>query len=160
MSSLSRESDHGFNGWRLRFFADGKRRSLRPGKITKLAAEEIQRHINSLVRTHELGLPIKTDTHRWLVEIDEAVHQNVAKWGLCEPRGSATDRDSCRLIGPFLDAYIKRRTDCTKFTIVNFKQTRRLLVEYFKESKPLRSITPADAVRWRPVVAHSPQTQF
>jgi len=149
MSSLSRETDNGCNGWRLRFFSDGKRRSIRLGKVTKRAAEEIQRHINSLARTHELGLPVEVETHRWLVEVDEAVHQNLAKWGLCEPRGSATDRDSCRLLGPFLDAYIKRRTDCAVNTIINFKQTRRLLVEYFKENKPLRSITPADAVRWR-----------
>ncbi|GAB5513722.1 MAG: hypothetical protein Rhob2KO_14470 [Rhodopirellula baltica] len=57
--------------------------------------------------------------------------------------------DEGSLLGPFLDAYVKGRTDLKKGTVTNYKQARRLLCEHFGERKTLRSITPADADRFR-----------
>ena len=53
------------------------------------------------------------------------------------------------MLGPFIDCYIAGRTDTASTTKTNYRQTRRLLCEYFGENKSMRSITAADADRWR-----------
>ena len=57
--------------------------------------------------------------------------------------------DAGRYLGAYLDSYIAGRTDAAENTKRNFKQARRLLVEYFGERHLIKSITQADAERWR-----------
>lgn len=149
MASLTKETRHGNAGWRLRFFIGEKRVSLRFGKISKRAAEEIARHVNSLIRTHELGLPIENDTYTWLLGLDNDIHDKLVSWGLCEVRGQAASTEAGRLLGPFMDAYIASRVDLKPNTVAIYEQVKVKLNDYFGERKPLRSITPADAQRWK-----------
>ncbi|MBX7167468.1 MAG: tyrosine-type recombinase/integrase [Pirellulales bacterium] len=49
------------------------------------------------------------------------------------------------LLGTYLDGYIAGRTDAKARTIVNLKQSRGYLVEFFGCDRSLRAITPGDA---------------
>lgn len=149
MASLTKETRHGNAGWRLRFFIGEKRVSLRFGKISKRAAEEITRHINSLLRTHELGLPIENDTYTWLIGVDADIHDKLVEWGLCETRGTAGGTEAGRLLGPFMAAYVASRLDLKPGSLEIYKQVERKLNDFFGERRSLRSITPADAQRWK-----------
>ena len=70
-------------------------------------------------------------------------------WGLADPASPRLATDEGRFLGPFLDAYITGRTDLKPGTVEQYAHGRRLLVQYFGERYPLRSITSADAERWR-----------
>lgn len=56
---------------------------------------------------------------------------------------------SMRLLGPFLDSYIKGRTDIKKRTMDVYQSTRRNLIDFFGEDKPLSAITRADSIAFR-----------
>jgi len=86
---------------------------------------------------------------QWAQEVDGVLRESLVAWGLADPISEKLVSDEGRLLGPFLDAYIASRSDVKRTTEINYKQTRRLLVEYFGASHPLRSITAADADRWR-----------
>lgn len=149
MSSLYKENDRGTVAWRLRFFLHKKRHSLRLGKCTKKDATEIQRHVDALLRSHLLGTLPAVDTVAWLQRVDQRIQHTLVSLGLCDAQGKDVGTDAGQLLGPFLDAYIVTRTDCSVSTINNFKHTRRVLVEKFGEKCPLRALTPADGDRWR-----------
>lgn len=53
------------------------------------------------------------------------------------------------MLGAYPTAYIDGRSDVKLVTRTNYRQTRRLLVEYFGENRALKAITKADADRWR-----------
>ena len=86
---------------------------------------------------------------KWAQSLDGRLRQTLTGWGLIEPASQRANSDAGRLLGPFVDAYIADRTDLKPGTLTNYKQARRLLVEFFKADKPLRAITAADADRWR-----------
>ena len=149
MASLRHENHNGRKGWRLRFYVEGHRRSLWLGDVSKRIAGNIARHVEELARAKELNQSADTAAMRWAASIEGRIRETLVGWGLVEPANPRLTTDAGRLLGPFLDAYIATRTDCRSGTLTNFKQARRLLVEYFGETHPLRSITPADADRWR-----------
>ncbi len=150
MASLSKENDRGRVGWRIRFFYMDKRRSIRLGSVSKRAADQIKYHVTELVLADEMKTSPRPETHRWVNELtDKKLRDDLAKLGLCDIRGTSADEEHRRLLGPFLDKYIEGRTDCKKSTITNYRQVRRLLVEYFGVRCQIRSMTAADAERWR-----------
>jgi integrase len=139
MASITRET----NGRRTIQFmaADGKRRSIRLGKVTQRLAEEIKVKVEFLVAAMTAGLPLDGETTAWVARLGDDLAGKLAAVGLIPPRKSA------RLKG-FIDDYIVGRRDTKPRTALNMKGSRGRLVEYFGEEKDLRSITPADADGW------------
>src|SRR5262245_9155208 len=83
---------------------DGKRRTVRLGKVTMKQAGEIKLKIAALNSAKVSGLSIETETARWVAEIGDDLAKKLAAVGLIAERASA------RLDG-FIETYIGQRTD-------------------------------------------------
>ena len=77
------------------------------------------------------------------------MRDSLVRWGLCEPCSPKLSKDEGKYVGAFLTGYIQSRSDLAGNTIKNLTQAKRVLVEYFGENHPLRSIRPADALGWQ-----------
>lgn len=140
MASISREP----NGRRTLQFVgvDGKRRSIRLGKVSQKQADAFKFRVERLVAAAITGHAIDDDTSRWLASVEDSIAEKLAKVGLAPKRATA-------LLAGFVDQYIAGRCDVKPSTLTSYGHTRRNLVEFFGERKPLREITPGDADRWR-----------
>jgi integrase len=140
MASINRES----NGRRTIQFvgADGKRRSLRLGKVSQRMAEGFRVKVEALARAVELGQLPDDEVSRWLAERDQVTCDKLAAVGLIPKREVAT-------LEAFLNRYITMRADVKAGTAVVLGHTRRNLVDFFGADKPLREITSGDAEAWR-----------
>ena len=139
MASISRDS----NGRRTIQFvaADGKRKSIRLGKVSGKMAEAIKVRVEILNAAVISKCPIDGDTAAWVAGIGAELAAKLAAVGLIPKR---PERDAARL-GKFLDTYIERRTDVKPNTRRNLEACKARLVEYFGAEKTLADITPADA---------------
>jgi integrase len=152
MASVTRDARPGRDGWRVRFYVDGKRREFYvsgAGKKMERQASIIAQYCDELARAKSHNVPPAPESVAWANGTDGTLRDSLVAWGLADPISEKLVTDEGRLLGPFLDAYIASRSDVKRTTEINYKQTRRLLVEYFGASHPLRSITAADADRWR-----------
>jgi len=149
MASLTKENSNGRKGWRLRFYLNGKRRSLWLGEVSKRIADGVSYNVDRLVQAKEAGQQADAAQIKWATSLEGRMKQTLVGWGLAEPTAQRLNTAAGKDLGPFLDAYIEDRTDLKPGTKTNYRQCRRLLVEYFKADRSLRSITAADADRWR-----------
>ncbi len=142
MASITNEP----NGRRVVQFygSDGKRRSIRLGKVTKAQAESVARRVDDLLASAITGSPLSRETAVWLSNLDDDMHDKLARVGLVASRERAT-------LGPFIDGYIelKRKEKIKAGTLTFYGHTRRNLVEFFGESRPLRALTEGDALAFR-----------
>jgi integrase len=139
MASISRDA----NGRRTIQFvgADGKRRSIRLGKVSQKTAEQVQSKVEKLNAAILSGFAPDDDTARWLAEIGDTLAAKLAAVGLIQARETAR-------LGEFIDGYIVQRTDAKPSTITNLKVAGARLVEFFGRDKCLRDVTPGDVDSW------------
>lgn len=132
------------NGRRRLQFADanGRRQTIRLGKMPKRTAESVKVFVEHLLTAKLSKQPINGETARWVASLDDTLADKLAKAGLIQQRDSAT-------LAAFLDGYIAARADVKFATVTNWGHTRRNLVEYFGGDMPLRDITPGQADDWR-----------
>ena len=121
---------------------DGKRRSIRLGKIPIRQAEAVKTRVEHLVAASIANAPIDGDTARWLATIDDVLADRLAAVGLTHKRDSAS-------LASFIDEYIDSRHSVGESTKYLYRKTRDLLVEYFGASTPMRDITEGDAEGFR-----------
>ena len=121
---------------------DGKRRSIRLGKVSKRHAEAVRARIEELIACQKTGQPRPAELTDWIETTDDALHTRLVNAGLVSERHRAT-------LAAFVDDYIDSRTDTKESTRTVYRQTRRRLVAFFGEAKPLREVTPADADHFR-----------
>ncbi len=140
MASIGKES----NGRRRILFVapDGKRKTIRLGKMPQRAAEAIKVKVENLVGSAVSGCGWDNETARWVAELDDTLANRLAAVGLIQGRERAT-------LKAFIEGYIKTRSDVKPATITNWGHTRRNLVEFFGANKPLRDVTRGDADEWR-----------
>jgi integrase len=141
MASITREA----NGRRLIQFCDtnGKRRSIRFGKVSQRVAEAIKIKIESLITSKITGTSIDDETSRWVATITEDMADKLALVGLIPTRKKAEKR--CLTIGDFIDQYIASRSDIKDRTKNNLDQAKKHLIQFFGQNKPLGDITPGEA---------------
>ena len=146
MASITNES----NGRRTIQFvgADGKRRSIRLGKVSKRVADAVKLHVEDLVACHRTGQPIPLATERWLEHASDQLHDRISAVGLTSPRVRRT-------LAAFIDDYIASRTDAKPGTKTVWSQSRRRLVEHFGGDCVMRSVTAADVSTFRQRLAES-----
>src|SRR5713101_2890526 len=123
--------------------ADGKRRTVRLGKISLRLAKEFKLKVESLVAVAALGCPLDLESAAWVSKIGNDLATKLAAVGLIPRRAMA------RPLSEFLDNYIAQRTDHKPNTTKTIDQARRLLVGYFGADRSLDMITVADADNWR-----------
>ncbi|WP_171188146.1 tyrosine-type recombinase/integrase [Alienimonas chondri] len=141
MASISHDRNNGRRT--VQFVApDGKRRSLRLGKVSQKQAEGVRRRVERLVATITTGEQPDGETLAWVEQCPPALHDRLAAVGLVEKR--TDDR-----LGPFLAAYTAERSDLKPRTLVLYRQTREDLEACFGAETPLRKVTEGDAERFR-----------
>jgi integrase len=138
MASISREP----NGRRAIQFvaADGKRKSIRLGKVSQRVAEEIKVKVELLNAAVLSGLALDGETASWVAKIGDDLAEKLASVGLIAPRASATAR-----LKEFIDGYIASRTDVKAQTVLNLTVCGRRLVQFFGAEKQLRDVSPGHA---------------
>jgi len=139
MASISRDSD----GRRTIQFvaADGKRKSIRLGKVSQRVAEGVRVKVEQISTALISGCPMDDETARWIAGLSDSLADKLAAAGLVPRRGTAR-------LGEFLDAYITQRTDAKPNTVRNLEAAKARLIEFFGPDKGLRDITPGDADAW------------
>ncbi len=118
--------------------ADGKRQTVRLGKLAKKATETVCTRIEELLAVKMTGTTQDRDLAGWLASIDAALQNKLAAVGLCAARES-------ELLQSFITTYIANRTDVKPATKEVWRQGENGLVEFLGANKPLRTVTPGDA---------------
>ncbi|MCA9169444.1 MAG: phage integrase SAM-like domain-containing protein, partial [Planctomycetales bacterium] len=147
MASITKNKD----GRRtIQFMAkDGKRRSLRLGKVSQKQATAVKVHVERLVAASITGHSVDDDTSRWIAQLDGTLLKRLVAVGLIESTEEAKDSVP-GTIQAFLDHYIKTFGPTVKpSTVTTWKQARRLLLEFFAPSTELDSINEGRAVEFR-----------
>jgi len=152
MASVTRLDAGGRQGFRIRFYVDKRRREIYipgSGRKVEAMAKTMAGHCEALAKAKANNVSADAAAIAWANGTDGSLRDNLVEWGLADPASPKLSTDEGRLLGPFLTAYINGRSDVKAVTRTNYRQTRRLLVEYFGERRSLRAITPGDASRWR-----------
>ncbi|GAB5444840.1 MAG: hypothetical protein Fues2KO_51890 [Fuerstiella sp.] len=143
MASVGKDS----KGWRIRFTdQNGRKRSLRPGKVNKTKANQIARHVAELVSAKASGQPTDRQTAAWLNEIGDPLWRKLARAGLVQPRSSLP-------LKAFMKDHIEQGTTshskpAAKRTRDKWTSASTHLNEFFG-SRNLRDITLEDAQQFR-----------
>jgi len=143
MASLDREKRNGKEiGWRIRWTQDdGRQLTLRLGDITRRNAERMLLLVERLLEARRLGVPLDSETAKWIKELGEDMTERLAKVGLVEAKKNVQ-------LGEFLRDYLARRPDVALGTVRHWKKVISRLVQYFGEDRGLASITPGEARDW------------
>jgi integrase len=129
----------------IQFMAgNGKRKSIRLGKVSQRIAEEVRVKVEALAAAAVAGLPWDAETARWVAGLAPVLADKLAAVGLIPRRQAAA---STRL-REFLDAYAAGRTDAKASTITAMRTGADRLVAYFGADRELSAITPGDADDW------------
>ena len=140
MASIS----NGKNGHRtIQFTApDGRRRSLRLGKVSKKHAQAVKIKIENLVAAKLTGQAVDDETARWVAKLEDSLADRLARLKLIR-------QQAARYLGPFVDEYIDSRIDLKPRTIKKLRTTRDYLVEFFGNDHDLRELNSGKADAWR-----------
>jgi integrase len=138
---------------RILFVAlDGSRKTIRLGKMTEKSANEIQGRVERLISAVESNTAIDADTAAWVNGISPKLRKKLWKVGLIdkpvEVAQSEEDKQYSTL-GRFLDYYLTFRKDVKRGTVLNYRQARTCLIDFFGYDKPLSEITQGDADEFR-----------
>jgi len=117
---------------------DGKRRTIRLGKIAQRTAESVKTHIEQLASAAITGQAPPDETARWLTRLDETMSDKLARVGLIPKRGTIR-------LGTFLDEYFTKRTDVKGQTRRSWRPAKRNLLIFFGPDRLITEITTGDA---------------
>lgn len=141
MASLSRDANGNYTIQVV--CADGKRRSIRLGKVNKKTATEIRIKVEHLNALAVARLPMDTETAAWVGGIGDDLAGKLAAAGLIPQRQSAK-------LGEFLDGYFdRRRHELKAGTVTTQRQAVSDLIMFFGTDADLRSITEPRADDFR-----------
>ncbi len=152
MASVTKLDSDGRQGYRVRFYVGPRRREIYIAGLTKKTerlANIVARYCDDLGQAKSNNVAPAADAVFWANGTDGKLRENLTAWGLADPNSAKLTTDAGMLVGAFVTAYIDGRSDVKANTKTNYLQTRRLLVEYFGESQPLKAITQADTDQWK-----------
>lgn len=122
--------------------AHGRKRGISVSKINKKIAQGIATRVDALNAAKRSNHPIDGATADWLNGIGDDLAAKLVGVGLIEPRAVA-------VLGPFLaDHFKKKQTGSRAWkdrTKLRHETSKKYLLEFFSEKKPLREITKGDA---------------
>ena len=139
MASIARDKK---GNRRILFIApNGKRPTIRLGKISQRAAEAVKFRVEQLLSAKLTGSALEADTVCWLAEREPAMLDKLARVGLIpKPAGKAA-----AALGLFLTEYVERRIDVKPATKEVWSQVVRNLLDHFGADRDLAGVTEADA---------------
>ena len=135
---------------RIQFVSpDGKRKTIRLGKVDRKTAEGVCRQVEHLLAARLSGQPIPRDTAVWLTTIGDTLRQRLARVGLLD-LAPATPT-----VSQWCQDYLDSRSDWSARTRSNVFFAVRLLVERLGDTK-LDKVTSADAE----ALVHALESQY
>jgi integrase len=137
---------------------DGKRRPVRLGKCDGRTALAVKFHVERMIESKSLGMPLHADTIDWLRSVNDEFHNRLSNAGLCDARDG--NRRGAMPLKKMLDSYIARRTDMKLWSIKMLQQARNKLIGFFGEDKPIGTITVADAADFKRHVGNDVSTAY
>ena len=141
MASLNKQPNGGYAVQLVG--TDGKRRTLRLGKVPKKSADSIKLRVESLHACATAGLPWDADLASWVSSLGDDLAAKIAGLGLLPARQSQT-------LGDFLEEYIDGHAlTVKKSTVLKYRQTADDLVEFMGTTTDLRAVTPLMAERFK-----------
>ena len=142
MASLIEEQRGSKTHYRVQWLSDRKKYRLRLGAISEDEATFAFRHIDALIGAKAVGMPIPSETLKWLHErTGDRLRDQLADAGLCNKRKRTT-------IDAFIDAYIQGRKDAAANTVRNWRNSQQKLKDFFGD-RDFHEITEGDADDWR-----------
>lgn len=131
---------------RIQFVAtDGRRKTIRLGKMPKRAAEAVKVKVESLLASKQSGCPLDGETARWVGSLDKKLADKLARVGLIE-----TADEHEQGLGEFLDSWLEKRSggDYKPASLISWGQVIKLLKRFFGACS-LDDVTPerAEALR-------------
>lgn len=140
MASIAKEP----NGRRRILFvaADGKRKTIRLGRVNQRTAEAVKVKVEDLVTGSLTGHGPNDETARWLASLDQVMLDKLSAVGLIGKQRALT-------LGEFLTEYIESRTDLKPRTRELLEVARDNLVAVFGVGLPLRNFSEGDADAYR-----------
>ena len=124
---------------------DGKRRSLRLGKVNKRQAETVRGFIENLLACKVSGSSPKATTAEWVAGLPNAIRRRLERTDLILPQ----ERRECPTVAEWVAHYIDSRRDIKHNTLVNYRKAQANILEFFGDAKPLEAVTPGDAEDFR-----------
>lgn len=122
----------------------GKQQSIRLGECPESDAIAARMAVGHLVIAKRHGSVPHPDAVRWLGRIDDILYARVVAHGLCQPRKSAEIVTLDRLLAGFFAGVVVKPA-----TLVRMKQAKAALLDHFKGSRDVETISEADAEEWR-----------
>jgi integrase len=120
---------------------DGRRRTVRLGKVTQRVADEVKLKVEALNAAAVAGVSWDAETARWVAGLAPALADRLARAGLIPTRqGGGGAR-----LKKFLEDYIAGRTDIEEGSRQSMRLAAERLVAHFGASRDLGSVTPGDA---------------
>ena len=132
----------------LFFDVDGKRKTIRLGKVSKRQAETIKTRVELLIAAKITGTAPDDETSRWIADCDERLRDKLAAVGLIDVPTRFT-------LAVFLDSHLAKRqslVDVGKLsarTLGIDRLTRDCLCDHFGPDKLLSDIGEGDAWDFR-----------
>jgi len=140
MASITKEP----NGRRTIQFVggDGKRRSIRLGKVSQKVAEEVRVKVERLAASVNHSTTLDEETSQWVADRDDQLYNRLAAVDLVPARDRTT-------LKAFVESYIDGRVDVKPLTKTKYRSTLRTLIAFFGADKRLRDINAGTAEDWR-----------
>jgi integrase len=135
------------NGCKRVLFYDsnGKRKTVRLGKVSNRIAQTAKFHIEGLLSATIAGHSPELETGKWLAGIDDLIYKRLVNVGLALPRHTS-DKVT---IKSFLEGYLASRTDIAVQTRKNMRVSINRLRLFFGDNRVLASIIEGDADDYR-----------
>lgn len=139
MASIARDK----NGCRRILYVapDGRRPTIRLGKVSQRAAEAVKFRVEQLLAAKLTGHALEADTASWIANLDPLMAEKLARTGLI----AKTAAKSVATLGPFLNDFTTRRIDVKAATKEVWSQVVRNLLDHFGADRDLAEVTEADA---------------
>jgi integrase len=139
MASIAKDK----NGTRRILFVapDGRRPTIRLGKVSQRAAEAVKYRVEQLLEALNLNRAMEADLAAWVTGLEPWLAKRLAAVGLIpkpEAKAAAT-------LGPFLTDFTTRRIDVKPATKEVWSQVVRNLLDHFGADRDLAQVTEADA---------------
>ena len=139
MASIARDKN---GNRRILFVApDGRRPTIRLGKVSQRTAEGIKYRVEQLLEALHYTYPVEGELAQWVMDLEPPLAKKLARVGLI-PNPEAKP---AAMLAAFLKAYIDGRADLKPATKIVRGQVIRDLNEFFGESREVKTITPGNA---------------
>jgi integrase len=126
--------------WTIQFTGDdGRRRSIRLGKMPAARARSIKTHVEELVSAKASGMSVSRETSLWLKEsCGDELRRKFGSVGLVAAREQLTVQE-------WFDRYIEERSDVRASTVTVIRRAQREIVACLGRGRLIASVRRGDA---------------